>query len=360
MPNSGRSQCVWQVRRRLLAFELALMLLSVFAYQSTVAAPKTDVVILRNGDHLTGEVKELSHGQLRFKTDTMFTVMIKWEEIESLQSNQYLEVELSNGLKYFGKAPEVVGQDVLTLQAGEDIDPWKLQLEQVVRIAPIEQGEIYERIKGNVSAGYSYTKASGVTQFNFAGGLKLRSKKRQWTLDGATTLTQQKNYPSSERYNVTGGLRNFLPEKKFLAAWITAESNDELGLQLRNTLGGGYGSFLLQTSLHELAWLIGTNYSRENFTGQPEQDSLEGVLGLSYNLFRFSPLSADLGATLIVYPSVTESGRVRSEGNLYSRYEIIKDLYWEISVYVSADSDPGETAQSKSDYGIVTSLGFTF
>jgi hypothetical protein len=337
-------------------------LLSIVPVDRTaLAAPKTDVVILRNGDHLTGEVKGLSHGQLTFKTDTMFTVNIKWEQVASLKSNQYLEVELSNGLKYFGTAPQPSEQgQVLTLSAGEDIDPWELELTQIVRMSPIEQGDLFDRLKGNVSAGYNYTKASAVTQFNFAGGLKLRSTKRQWSLDAATTVTQQENNPNSERFNVTGGYRRYLPDKRFWAAWLGAESNDELGLLLRTTLGAGYGGFMIQNSLHELAWMVGSNISREDYSDEPEKVNLEAVLGLNYDLYRFSPLSADIGASLVAYPSLTEAGRLRSEGKLYTRYEIVKDLYWEINLYGSADSEPGETAKSKYDYGIVTSLGYTF
>jgi hypothetical protein len=43
----------------------------------TAFADKTDVVVLLNGDHLTGEVKGLSYGQLRFTTDNMGTVYIE-------------------------------------------------------------------------------------------------------------------------------------------------------------------------------------------------------------------------------------------------------------------------------------------
>jgi len=40
-------------------------------------AAKTDVVVLLNGDRITGEVKELSYGQLKFKTDDMGTLYIE-------------------------------------------------------------------------------------------------------------------------------------------------------------------------------------------------------------------------------------------------------------------------------------------
>ena len=46
-------------------------------------AAKTDVIVLINGDHITGEVKDLSYGQLKFKTDHMGTIYIEWDKIVS-------------------------------------------------------------------------------------------------------------------------------------------------------------------------------------------------------------------------------------------------------------------------------------
>ena len=71
-------------------------------------------------------------------------------------------------------------------------------------------------------------------------------------------------------------------------------------------------------------------------------------------------MSADIMASAVAYPSLTESGRIRTEADLRTRYEIIKDLYFEIDVYYSADNRPGEEAIANYDYGVVTSLGYTF
>ena len=41
---------------------------------SPALAAKTDVVVLRNGDRLTGEVQQLERGRLQLKTDDLGTV----------------------------------------------------------------------------------------------------------------------------------------------------------------------------------------------------------------------------------------------------------------------------------------------
>ena len=60
-------------------------------------AAKTDVVILVNGNAVTGEVKSLEFGSLRYSTDSMGTVNIDWEDIVSVTSQQDLQIELADG-----------------------------------------------------------------------------------------------------------------------------------------------------------------------------------------------------------------------------------------------------------------------
>ena len=44
---------------------------------------------------------------------------------------------------------------------------------------------------------------------------------------------------------------------------------------------------------------------------------------------------ANLDASIYVLPSLTESGRVRSEARLRCRYKVINDLFLEVSLYGS-------------------------
>jgi putative salt-induced outer membrane protein YdiY len=311
-----------------------------------------------NGDTLTGEVKGLQQGILTFKTDMMSTVSIKWEYVRHLKTNQYLEVENTAGGRYYGQVPEFADGEAIRLVYGESVSV--LTLGDVVRIAPIEQGDLLARLKGSVSAGFSYTKASDIGTFTFNGDLRSRTRKREWSLDGSSTVTNDSDGGSSERYQLAGYFRYFLANRKFYLSGLSFESNDELGLKLRTSLAGGYGTYLVQDRKHEWSVFGALAATREKYDSEPERDSIEGVLGTSYSFFRFNPLNANLYASLIVFPSVTDAGRVRSEGKLSTRWEIVSDLYFELSLYGSYDNEPGEAAASTYDYGTTTSLGYSF
>ena len=58
----------------------SLAAILVFLCLSLAAqAAKTDIVVLINGNDVTGEIKSLEFGELRYSTDSMGTVSIEWE-----------------------------------------------------------------------------------------------------------------------------------------------------------------------------------------------------------------------------------------------------------------------------------------
>jgi hypothetical protein len=323
-----------------------------------LAAPKTDVVTLANGDRITGEVKGLERGQLKLSTDAAGTIYIEWARVAGLQTNQYLQVELQSGLRYYGQAPAATGNETLRIVA--DDKPEDVRLAEVVRIDPIDQGKLLSRLDGYVTAGYNFTKSNELQTFTFTGGLSSRTEKRKWSLDASSTLTSQQGNPDSSRWTAQGEWRQFLRDRYFVDGWGGFESNDELGLDLRSLVGGDVGRYLVQTSSQEWGAYAGLAYNDELYTGEPHQTSLESVFGTQYSYFRYDSPEALFEATLNLFPSLTQRGRLRAETSLHSRYELVKDLFFEVSLYGSYDNQPGENAISNSDYGLTTSLGYSF
>lgn len=347
------------VTRRLLALT-GMAALGLPWSAPILAAPKTDIVMLANGDRITGEVKGLAHGQLSFKTDSAGTLSIEWAHIASVQSDQVLQVELTSGLRYLGHTYVASEPGKLRVAIEGEGAGRELRFADVVRIDPIDQGNLAQRLDGYVTAGYDYTKANRLQQFTFSGGLSLRNERALWSIDGATTITAQETVEDTSRFDVTGLHRYFLPNRRFWQGFAVFEGNDELGLDLRSLLGGAYGSYLVQDSRQEWAAYAGIAAVREDFITQATNESLELVLGTGYSFFLYEDPEASLDFRLNVLPSLTESGRVRSEGRARARYEIVEDLFFELSIYGSYDSDAVDEANATSDYGVTTSLGYTF
>ena len=69
---------------------------------SASARDKTDVIVLKNGDRVTGEILELEYGLLRLATDDMGTVSIEWSAIASIDSQYAFDVQRAGGRQYAG------------------------------------------------------------------------------------------------------------------------------------------------------------------------------------------------------------------------------------------------------------------
>ena len=62
-------------------------------------AVKTDMVVLKNGDRITGDIKELKKGKLKYSTDDISTIYIEWENISEIYSPSTFEFLTTTGDK---------------------------------------------------------------------------------------------------------------------------------------------------------------------------------------------------------------------------------------------------------------------
>ena len=339
---------------------LLLLTLAALFETGAQAAPKTDVVVLANGDHVTGEVKELAQGKLTYKTDDAGTLYIEWDKIVSLESRQRLQVKLSSGDWLVGSASVTTSPRQLQLTDSHTGTSVILLLDDIVYLHPIDEGKRLDLFDGYVTAGYSLTKAYSLQEFAFTGGLSTTNEKRRWSVDAATAVTTQDGANDTQRFDVTGQRRRFLPRQWFWQATVRFESNDELGLVLRTSAGAAFGQYLFQSNEHEWAWYAGANLTQERPIQQPNTHDVEALFGTQYAYFHYDTPERTAYVDLQLLPSLTDAGRVRAAATGRCRYEIVKDFFFELSVFASYDNRPGADAKSNSDYGTETSLGFTF
>jgi len=340
---------------------LALVLLAPWLSLAAGAAPKTDVVVLMNGDHITCEIKSLEHNRLKVSTDHMGTVYIEWDKIARVQSDQYLLLEREDGQRYYGQLKPGAEDGRLQVDRGDErATPENVAMASVVRAVPIEGGEFVDRLDGYVSAGLDIAKANDRRSMDFAGGLSSRTRVREWAFDGSMNLTDDDSGETSERYDAGLQYRQFRERRDFYLGFGGLSRNTELDLNLRTMVGGGYGRYFVQTNTADWLGGLGLAYSNEHYTGGEKLNSLEAVLYTQFSIFRYDFPETDIGGKLSLLPSLTESGRYRAEGDVHAKYEFVDDLYFELRLWGSFDSDPPTAGATKSDYGLVTSLGYSF
>ncbi|MEE8583807.1 MAG: hypothetical protein V3T83_03040 [Acidobacteriota bacterium] len=191
------------------------------------------MVILTNGDRVTGEIKELAHGKLSLSTDLMGTVEIEWEGIRQLSSDYQFEVEKDTGERHFGSIRSGPDRDIEI--AGEQASI-ALDHMSVVRIHPIEKG--LSRLEGFLDVGFSFTRANRVAQWSLGAEVRSRTPKRQLKVTLSSLLSDQQDLDRSTR-NVLGlSLDRYFGDRWFAVALAQFTQNEELELDIRSIVGG--------------------------------------------------------------------------------------------------------------------------
>ena len=154
------------------------LLLWIMLLGSTAPAvashPKTDVIVLDNGDHLTGEIKSLKNGILSYKTDATETISLKWIHIKSITSRFDYQVEVKGGERYFGSLPASGKEGELRIES--DSETHDIPLLDIVTIWPIEHG-LWKKLDGSINLGLNYTSSNQSVQYNFNGDVSYRTLK---------------------------------------------------------------------------------------------------------------------------------------------------------------------------------------
>lgn len=339
--------------------------LAMLGCASPALADKTDIVHLKNGDRLTCEIKQLDRGRLKVSTDSMSTVYIEWKDILRISSKELYVVEMQDGSRLEGTLaePDADADGELRLHAldsgtGED---QLISMAEVVWLDPLKLDEqVIKRWDGSVSAGFDTTKANSDTSLSASFDARRRAEDFLLNFNGSVYSRSQDGTEDSLRADFSGIYRGLLEDRWYWAALGTLERNDELGIDLRTLGGAGYGRFLLQTG--RTLWSVtgGLAVVNEQRAGNEDAEtSVEALFNMDYEFFTYDTPKTTLTTSLTIFPSLTESGRVRGNLDFALRRELIEDLFVEISIYDSYDSKPPEEGE-KNDYGVVTGLGYTF
>ncbi len=335
-----------------------LVLLGLLLPGALFARPKTDVVVLENGDRVTCEIKKLQRGKLTVSTDASGTITLKWSRVVGLQSTFLFQIELQSGERHIGRfdlPPEVGKISVAEGQEQELVDVFR-----VVSMIPIE-ATFWSRIKGSIDAGYDFTQASTATTWSASADLSHRTPRLETVLSFDSSIKEQEGAETINRQNLRAQVNRYFENRWFAAFIGQGEKSANQGLDLRALLGGGLGRKLLQTNRSNIVAVAGAAFSREKYEDSEDYSSnAELVASIGLETFRFDSPELDLGASFVVLPNLSTKGRYRLQANGKAKIELLHNLYWSLNVYESYDSDPPSEISRRNDFGITTSVGWSF
>lgn len=337
---------------------LILLLLIGLFFPALVFAQKNDTVYLMNGDRLTGEVKRYEYGLLTFKTDAMNTVTIEYDLIHTIYSGKYFEIRTSTGMLYYGSLARADFPGSVNMVVTNDtiLKP----ILDIVQITTI-RNKIWNRMDGSVDIGTNYTKASEVLQFNLSGNVSYRTTKYDSEFATSSIITAQASKNTTRKNDIEFGINRILERGWFAGVQVKGQQNTELNLDYRvqSGIGGGYDIF--HTNRNRLFSTAGIFVNNEKtLDTETRSTNVEGLLAMQFRWFKYQTPKIDVATSANFFPSFTVRGRYRFEYELKAKFEIVTDLFISLSIYDNYDSKPSEADSAKNDWGIITSVGYSF
>ena len=328
------------------------------------AKRKDDVVTMKNGDRFTGEIKALESGELIFKSDYMEdSVHLDWQQVATLESKDTFIVSLSDGRRMTG----FIGiQATPSAGAGKE---FKIIAEgSALKAAPSEitaigqrEGKFWNQLTGSVNYGFSFESGNNAIDSSLGADVAFRTSKNSVQLATTSQFGSQSHAQNTNRFTFDSQYARKLTTKWLAAGLFTLLKSNQQDLKLRSTYGGGIGRKLVQTDRTALTILGGAAFSHESYVPQPDiepiHNNAESLVGLTFSTFRFKTLN--LNSQTLVFPSLSDPGRLRFSSQSNLRVELARNFYWNFQLYENYDTRPPVRAP-KNDFGLTTSLGWTF
>jgi putative salt-induced outer membrane protein YdiY len=318
------------------------------------ASAATDVVTMVTGERIVGEIKKVEKDVLTIETtysDSDFK--IEWDQIASIESDRQFLVETFDGKRLSGTL-KVDATKKATVLVGTVSVP----LADLAALVPFER-TFWSRFDSGFDFGYSMTQANSAKQLTLGGTLLYRDRQIVDTALANVFKSSQSNAPDTQRWDFGNDFRYLLGDLWYVNTTQDFMNSDEQKLDLRTTIGGGGGRYLVRSAAQHLALGGGLAWTNEKYTDPaiPTKDSAEAYIGTEFMTEKMK--FADLVTRLTYYPSLTIDDRYRINYKFDLDFNLPGDWYFRIGIFENFDSMP-PTGLSRNDYGWSNSFGLKF
>lgn len=319
------------------------------------SAEKTDVVVLGNGDHFTGEIKGMSRGQLDFKTDDAGRLSIEWIKIARLTSVHAFEVELASGEKFYGPLQSPSDGKIL-VGAGNETHLFPVTV--IVTLTPMDDW-FWARVKAYLDLGFTLAKSNKAFTLSGDGEFAYRGEHFGGAIDFNMYVQDDDN--STAVGQASGTLTGTYYFSKLRAQLqLGIDHNDELALTLRLDLGAGVAYPLLRSNTMEL-WLSGGLVGvRELYTSGEPNYNLAAAIGGEWDAFVYDSPKLNAGVGVTILPVLTELWRVRGNVTAKVKYELFYNFFAGLNFSYTFDTQPPDPTASHTDYLLTITIGWSY
>ena len=250
---------------RLLILLFILLVLPLFG------RPKTDTLVMKNGDRFTCEVKRLDRGVLYAGLDYVDgTISIDWAKVARIESSQLFVVQTQDGSIYEGAIKSHGDAGRRARENRDQRDAYKVRNWSIRRqIIEMTQSSdsFWRRFSGNLDSGMIYAKGNNTAQYNLASELTYRRERWNAGVNYSSSFSTSNHETASTRNQLGFDVLRLLRWNNW---YYTGVANflqsSQQGINLQSGVGGGVGRFLKNT-----------DRTRISLTGRPCAGRIRGT-----------------------------------------------------------------------------------
>lgn len=325
-----------------------------------------DVVTLKDGGVLYGEIIEMSGGVLYIKTAAAADniVKIKWANVSKLAINHPIPFHLKEGTVLIGTATEGPN-GTINVRAEPLKEMVEITMDSITALNPIIQPPVI--YSGTLTGGYTQTTGnSHLKNASLLGDFVARSEQLRLSLNGRYVYGDNDNTLNARNARGTIKMDFFITKRLFWFASAFFESDHFQDIKLRTALSSGPGYQIIDRGDYDSPWLkdmtlyaeAGLAYFDEDFTTAPDQSSFRGRCSVKLNW----PILDDRVTFYHFdefYPSLQNTKNYYLTMDNGVRFKLFAGFVSGIQVTTRYNSSPASATGNTDNMYLVT-LGYSF
>jgi len=341
---------------RCALWRLLFSIVLVAGWFDTVIAQKTDTVEIIDGTHIVGEIRGLTNGKLELSTWSMSTVYVEWPKVSTVTTDKNFEIQLDDGERMFGSLQSVEEPRQVGLVVGGDtIDVATQSVVDLDRIKPT----FWQGLDGRTDLGFDFTQQNAKTDLSLGVSVKYKASLHKYRFVYNSAFSRQDGAKDITGLNTKVTYVKEMKSRMFYGGFLSGESNSQLNLQFRTTIGPGVGRFMAQNNKLNLALWGGLAYAREQYVDEDNESTYPVFISADFEYFVWGALNREFSSSLTLLP-LLNSNRWRIQFITSFSWEIASHVYLKLGLNEFYDSNPPSEGANNNDLSFTTSLGWSY
>jgi len=331
---------------------------AAFVWGSVATA---DVVVLKNGDRVTGTIVTLADGKLRVKTDLMGEVTMDLANVQTFSTDEPITLLFKDGTVVHQKIASAEAGKV-AVQPGGLIQPQPLALADLAAVNPPEKPKV--TWEGHLTAGATFTGGNSLTQTeSLDANLIRRTEEDRITVNGYYLYAQARDSNGMDEVTANkwfAGARYdyFLSKKWFMFANANYMRDQVADLEARAVGGLGAGYQWIESKPMNFNTDLGLGGMHEAYTNPSRTDNtIVGQVSYHFDKSLFSSLTFLHDLTFLPDLGGPSNFKVRTSAEM--RAALSKALFASFKVFLDYDSQPA-AGRERTDTEYILGVGVNF